>query len=683
MAKIPSQNRRFGQTNNSDLFGNIYYSKNINLDEEGYIKLSPRAISLVSEEDSAAFDIPTAFGRAASGVFNVVTTNEPWETQISASSVALTHATDDGTSVPNTDFDSHGKYWQNRWYVSTDGTNGLFYRASNGNWTDASVSLITSVRHPLEIFRTSANQTLCIGDGNAVIQINTSHSTSGIAQLTLPADFEVTGLSYNSDRIGVITKLADGISGQNGEAFFFVWDGIDTSANQAYGTGTDFIVAIAPYKSSWVLLTRTGNLLFFNGGGFDTLVSLPVYYTPRVWGDSRNPEAFGDIMVVDGDIVYINVNNGTQAYGRRNEVYLPNAPGGILCYDPLVGLYHRWSPSISPSNLVSVLTGGVNTSTDVLTANSGTLHATGTPIKAVQGVPVGGLKTGTVYYMIKVTSSTFKLAETREKALNGVAVDLTAASADTTTYLHINFRDYGQSRIQRTGAIGLTDIPDEMIDTVVFGGELPDNNSTTNYAHMNFVCTEFVNIGYFVTPKIVSEEVLDVYQKGFVKFRPLGEGESITVKHKTADARGLPVTTPHDGIHCTWADDKTFFTTADLSEVVTHMALEGAECEVEVISGAGGGNLSQIASITFDSSNSTYSVVLEDEIEGVTASDICDVLIENWKLSKVITKEDHTDYAEFSTDEKGTWAKFKFIMKGSDITIQEVQIINSTYKAST
>jgi len=42
MIRLPADtNEKWFQPNNSDKFGSLWYTKNINLDEEGYIKLSP------------------------------------------------------------------------------------------------------------------------------------------------------------------------------------------------------------------------------------------------------------------------------------------------------------------------------------------------------------------------------------------------------------------------------------------------------------------------------------------------------------------------------------------------------------------------------------------------------------------------------------------------------------------
>lgn len=685
MAKIPNTDKKYSQPNNSDLFGNIYYSKNLNFDEEGYIKLSPRAVSLVNSEDNTDFNIPVAFGRKQTGEFEVATTEDPFEIQINDGQGIEANLDDDNDddAPPAFDFDSHGKWWQNRWYV-TDATLLMYKTLSGGNWTDTAISLTSAVRHPLEVFRNRV--TMCVGNGNVVKQINTSHSET--TNLTLPAEFQVTSLAYNNNRMAVATKMADttsGVTGINSEAYFFVWDGTTSSAGQLFGVGSDFIVHVVPYKSSFLLLTRTGLGLYFNGGGFDPLFELPVYFTDAVWGDSVNPETLGDTMVVDGDIVYININNATERYGRKGEEVLPNAPGGVMCYDPKVGLYHRWSPSISKAYRVTVATSGTNTSTNVLTASAGTIASTGSPVKYIYnpGDKIGGLTIGKVYYCIKLTSSTFQLAETRQEAMNGVAIDLTSAASSNNYFLHVELKDYGASYMQRTGAVALSEVPDLALDSIVFGGEYQDSATTGGIEHLCFTVKEFQNIGYYVTPKITSQTVLDTYKNGFIRHFPLKDEEYIEVKMKTKEYVGLPVTTPQHGDHCTWSGTNELYTSADLAEAKAYLDA-GGELECEITAGAGAGQMAQILSMGFG--NDTYSLVLDEEIEGVEAGDICDVLIENWqKLYRITSTEQKQGYSEVATGEnnKSTGAKFKVIMKGSDIKIEETNLPNEPYKGTT
>ncbi len=675
MIRIPGTDKRFSIPNNSDLFGNLHYTKNISLDEEGYIKLSPRAVALVSSQVDGDFNIPVAIGRQASEVFNVVTVEEPFEIDLNESAVTgISAASDNGTGVPDTNFDSHGRWFQNRWYVVGDqggSDDELYYRdPANGNWTDTgkSGSLTFGKSHPLEVFRNRG--TLCVGNGNQVLQLDTSHSET--TNLTLPADYEVIGLAYNNNMLGVITKLADGANGQNQEAFFFVWKGSTSSAEQGFGIGSDMAVAIAPYKSSFIVLTRTGNWLYWTGGGFQILTSLPLYYLDRTWGDSRNREGFGDLLAVDGDVFYANVNNSYEPYGTNGERLINSSPGGVLCYDPNAGLYHRYSPSISLVSRLTVTTSDVNTTTNVLTKSAGTIPATGNPIKYVYNAAdrIGGLKTGTVYYIIKTGASTFKLATTRQNALDGTAIDLTAQAADTSYFMALDLVDFGASYMERTGAIGFTEKQTHIVDRLIFGGENFAIDGTA-YEYLNFTSRGFRNIGYVVTPKITSKEVMDKQRKVTVKFRTLGPEDTITLKCKTREYMGLPVSTPQVSVECTWSSPSEFYTTADFSAAKTVLD-NGVELECEIVSGAGAGQMAKITSIAYD--NGVYSVVLAEEIEGAASTRISNVLIENWQTVGTITSSSANavdGFREFIIEKASKWIKYKLILSGVDVTIEE------------
>jgi hypothetical protein len=75
----------------------------------------------------------------------------------------------------------------------------------------------------------------------------------------------------------------------------------------------------------------------------------------------------------------------------------------------------------------------LNTGTDTFTINSHR-YTTGTPVEYDNGggSDVGGLTTGETYYVIRVTSSTFKLAATYVDAIAGTKIDITSAGSGTT-----------------------------------------------------------------------------------------------------------------------------------------------------------------------------------------------------------------------------------------------------------
>lgn len=674
MFKIPSTTKKFSITNLSDTTGNIWYTKNIDFNEEGVLKLSPRTVQIISDSNvdilyDDEFNIASSIGRyGTGGDFYVVGTERPFTATLTQTS--YTSARDAGSGVPTTVAGSRGTWWQNRWYVTTD--TKLYYKTiSGGAWTDASVSLTTGILHPIEVFRSKTY--LAVGNGNVVYLINTSHTTQ--VTLTLPTDYQVVDIVFSGSKLGIITKLSTTADGQNQDAFFYTWDGNSGNANSGVPVNVNEIVAITAYKGSWVILSKTGQVLYFNGGGFDEIARFPFFPKDRIWDSSSTR---GDIMISDGDVIYINIDGVLNVNGIKQERNIENHLGGIWCYDPDVGLYHKWSPSISQLNSISVTDSNVNTTTDLLTVSSGTLPATGSPIKLVFSVnsPIGGLKGGQVYYIIRVSSTTFRLAETKQQALDGEYVDITSVGQSINYFVALTLKDYGQNYLVGTGGLVTTDTKNNQYYGLAFSFRGQNAVGTvTNY--FGIIQNEFTNIGYFVTPKLESSGVEDNFQKLVIKYKPLSTRDTITIKYKKEDVYNIPTSMPQKSSTGTWISSTTLTLTGDFSEVLTYLSDSNNECELEIISGSGSGQMSQISSISYDSG--TYTITLEDEIEGVSANDTCNIKIDNWKLLGTINSDDTKGWTELPIAETGKYQKFKVILKGVNITVEELQVINKNY----
>lgn len=672
--KIPQSDKRISVTNRSDKSGNIWYTKNIDLSEEGYIKLSPRSVQIISdssldEQFDTDLNITASAGRyGASGGYFLATTDAPFKATISSISLSVTRDNDSG--VPALSSESRGVWYQGAWHVSTAST--VESKVIAGTWTERITGLTSGVDHPMEVFRN--RNSILVGNGNVVKQYNSSYSNT--TDLTVPTDYEVIGIKYSNNKVGIITTLSSTASGQDQEAFFFVWDGGTTSANGGYPVGTTAIAGIVAYKSSWVILTKTGRLLYFNGGGFEELAAFPFFFKDRIWD---NTNSTGDIMLTDGDLIYIHIDGELSTEGTKGQVILSNFPGGIWCYDSAVGLYHKYSPSISQLSVITVLSGGVDTTNDLLTADSGTIPVTGSPIKFTfsPNTPIGGLTGGNVYYVINVSPTTFRLATTKENAENGVYIDLTSTGLATNYFQTLVLKDYGQTYLNTTGALTLTDTKNSIYAglTHSFNG-LNALGTSVNYFGM--IVPEFDSIGYLVSPRLESSQVEDLMQKVFSKYYPLKSNDSITIKYKDEDVLGIPVATPFFGQSCTWTSNTTFTFSKDISEADSYLDDDSKELEVEIISGAGAGQMAQVSSIT--ESSGTYTVTLTDEIEGVSASDTCNIIIDNWKKVGTITSDDTLGYKEFSIESPSKFVKLKIILKGTDVKIEEILVPNAAYR---
>lgn len=687
MIEIPGQSKKYSVPNNSDLFGSLHYTKNINLDEDGYLKLSSRTVSIFNQKDTSNVRLPVAFGRK-SDFYSVPPSVEFALTQAGQKGYWLILQdtgdnlnVDIGTNAPTLTTDSHGCWFQNLWTVTDD--TELYTKADVtdvATYTARSASLTSGKVHFVEVFRN--RNTVCVTNGNTVKQFNTSYSAS--TTLTLPTDYEAIGLSYSNNKMGVIAMLSDTAQGQNQEAYFFVWDGASTSASAGIPIGTDKIIAIRPFIGSWVILTSNGKFRFYNGGGWDdTLPALPFYYQQLYWGDSYTRDILGDCTFGSDDLIYFNNNGLLKPYGTRYEKFLPNNMGGILCLDPKIGIYNRYTPSISTSSIISVTSANVNTTTDVLTT-AGTVPSTGSPIKYISDKSnhIGGLTTPTIYYCIKLSATTFNLATSKENAIAGIKIDLTSTGASTNYFMGLEVYDYGQSYATTTGAIAEVGEVTPTHDHLIFGSNLNDFDSTNDYVHLNVTVPDFENRGYAVTPKIESSQISDIAQKIFIKYRPLDTNDKIIAKVKTKDVLGLPVTTPQARVstnnQCVWSGADTFYTTngVDLSDAKTAFDA-GVELECEIIAGAGAGSMAKILDISYDSSTNVYSVQLEEDIDGAASTRYCDIKIENWTVLDTITTDDADGFKEIPIGETTPWYKFKIELRGSNTTIEKAQIINT------
>lgn len=683
--KIPSrETKQHSIPNNSDLFGTIYYTKNVNLDEEGYIKLSSRAVSLFAENDgtNANLRLPVAFGRKSifdTSIDYAVTTAGQKGYWLTLANSGNTLNVDVGTGVATLDENSHATWFLNLWTITN---NTDFY--SKADLTDVATytdrgNLTTGKAHPIETFKN--RNTVCIGNGNVVSQFNSSYTST--TDLTLLSDFEVVGLKYVNNKMGVIAMLSDTAQGQNQQSFFFTWDGADTTAGQGFPVGSDKVIAIGEYKGSWIVLTRQGQVKFFTGGGWQKLFDLPFYYQKLVWGTPYTRDLLGDVFLTEGDLVYLNTNALFNAYGDNYEQVSENNIGGILCYDPAVGVYNRYTPSISPVSILTVTSANVNTTTNVLTKTAGTIPSTGSEIKYISDRTnqIGGLKCPKIYYCIKLTSTTFSLAETRALAEAGVAIDLTSVGATNNYFMALEVYDYGQSYANKSGAIAELGELTPTHDHLIFGAELNDYNAQGNSNHINITVPDFENRGYIVTPKITSSGITDLNKKLYLKFKPLKTGDSIIFKRKTKTILGLPITTPQARStsinQCIWTGRKSFYTTANLEDAKTAFD-NGHELECEIIAGAGAGVMEKIMDI--EVSLGTYVISFENDVTGVNSGSYSDIKIDNWKKIFAIDDSYEKDYVELPIDEVSSWIQYKIELRGSEIKIEELTLVNSVQK---
>jgi hypothetical protein len=652
--------------------GNLYQTRNIDLDEDGVIKLASPTVSIYDIDNDADYDSVT-------GIFHGSQTYIIGADLFRESNLDLTgsftNVTATDTTPPSPGAENDGVYF-NGTEVVTDGST-IKYNNS-GTWTTISGTPSGSAGNPsvVEVF---PNQTsLLVGRGNQVARVNSSWTVA--VTLTLPADYVVLSIATNGNYAYIATRHKG-----NGEAMMFIWTGINTTNDGSYGVGTYGIQSIRKYQSSVALMDSMGRLLQFNGSGFTELASLPVYYTRTAWGDANNDYANMQTrgMVVDGDLIYINIATETQDSLFR---FLPNQLGNIWCYDPKVGLYQRYSYTNTEVLSATTATSNVNTSTDIITISGIVVPATGSLVYwDSSSTTIGNLLSDKYYYVIKVTDTTFKLAETYQDAIEGTAIDLGALSgAVSLDFRFISQRDFGQGVENTTGGVLVLNDDEysaNQLGRIAITGEPKDNTLIGKYRFMQTI-NPLRNLGYFVTPKMFAENPQDQYADIVLRFKPLDYGDKITIKYRVQDKLRMPVM-PNSSASAdsfvTWTDSTTFTTVSAPQDNFYDMSTVSAGDELEIIAGGGSGFIASVASIS--RSGFQYTVTIDTPNPFYVAGDKSFVKIDNWKYLETI------DGTTFSGSQKNTavdtpsgWIQLKIIMEGVGITLYDTIVTSKAFE---
>ena len=657
---IPNQQTKaHKQDNKSDFSGTIYQSRNISLDEDGYIKLAEATYSPMTEDDDADFDSVDAMFPMSNDLYLN-------GSEVFRGNVGLNELSNRGsdTNAPSPNVEEDLIYFNETEVVSDDGN--IDYRSASTTWTSVSTGFTSGI--PTAMCVWEAEATLCVGQDNEVKFINTSWSVNSTV-LTLPNDYQVSSMVSNGSQLYIATRSKAG-----GEAKMYVANSIATSADAVYGVGTYEIASIKNFKSSVVAITSLGQLMRFNGGGFTQLAQLPVYNTNVEWCDALNDYSriSNRAMAVDGDLVYINLSSEIQDSKYKA---LPNFPSGVWCYDDTNGsLYHKYSPTFT--KLLTKNNPTVDTGANTFTVSSLTGVVTGMPIicDGVSGARIPEIKDFKTYYIIKDSSTVFRVAETYTDALAGTEIDITGVGTSSQNFYIFLINDYGWTYYDNRMSVGVLNTQQtsgSYPSRIAMTSNLFAKQSTTDKCVLSAISPTLPNRGYFVTPKLASQYLQDVYNTVAIKYAPLGTDEKIIIKGKSKEHKDYPKTSislhtnyetgDYAGV---WTDTDSFTTTLDLSDA------EVGD-EIEIIAGVGSGHMAHISSLS--DSSGTWTVNLDEAFPFAVADDIFYYNIDNFVKLETITSDTapEENFYQFTFDAKSKFSQFKIEMRGVEVTIEE------------
>jgi hypothetical protein len=658
----------------SDLFGNVVHTRNVDFTKAGYISLARKAIALFTEHSGTSatgdVDFQDVFALVSDGTYlYMFTTDNTFIATISETTFAVNEPT--SASAPTFARTGDAVLYNGEVVVSgatavttLTGFNGS---GASGTWTDKSITLDAGFAHPMAVI--SNRNELAIANGNVVKTYNTSYSLQNT--LTIHSEYKITSMRWRGNKLYIGTRTLNGT-----KAMLFVWSCTGTTAESGWPVDADWIYSVVEYKSSVAVLTSAGQLLYFNGGGFDELANLPVYYTPYSW--TENAGAAGAGKAINRGIWAVGNRIYFTIQGEPRGLFGPGAydqPGGLWCYEPGVGLHHKAGFNTEPYKILTISSLASNE------FNFASAHGveTGDPIYADTVSNIAALTEGYVYYAVKTSTTAFKLASSPADAHAGrfllcsgtvsgdkLSVDVMDAVGNVTNCDPGPV--YGLAYLQPSPFFA---------NEVFFCGSSYDPTHNATSALMSFGMGR--NVGHFITPKIKASGVKDLLQKLYANIRNLNvDTDKVVVKYRITDKFGLP--SPKvvgTGGRATWVDTTSFTVNTAVKDI--RSALVGDE--VEISEGAGAGYSAHISAI--NDNTATWTITIDEAIPLISASDTSDIFINNWKKLEVITNGNRNiadDFAELTIGGVEAWVQFKVEIRGRNIDIDSLKLITKPDK---
>lgn len=226
--------------------------------------------------------------------------------------------------------------------------------------------------------------------------------------------------------------------------------------------------------------------------------------------------------------------------------------------------------------------------------------------------------------------------------------------------------DFGQYKISKVGAIENFKLSTNTDGTFIAGAEYYTDATTTAIgAFIDNSLDTVIKGAYFITPKILSTNLVDTWQKIRIKYKKfLSASDKIVLKYRTEYEDTVEAT-------ITWTSTTTF-TVPNTSVVVSNYWTAGTGNEVEVIAGTGAGMCSHITNAVL--AGGTWTVTVDETHTGATGTSIA--RFNNW--NKIGDIDDQLEnYCELPMGADATWIQLKVfsIFTGKD-EIEEVGVEN-------
>lgn len=577
------------------------------------------------------------------------------------------------TNQPGGTYNRDGVIFNGVFHLAGDTKVAYYTGGGLPTWTNAVTSL--SASYPIVLNNFAEQAGLAVGNGNTVYLYNTSYSL--VTTLTMPLEYIVTSMVSRGNNLYIATRNISG-----GGAQLFIWTGTGTAAQFQWPVNADWIYSVCDYNNSVACVTSEGQILSYNGGGFDELENLPVYSTPYSWVSSSSVNSgVGKVaargMKAIGKRLLINIDGSVSLSGGGFPGnYLPQQPSGLWEYNATNGLFHRAGYCHTKYQTFSV----VEVDSGNMVFSSAHNAVTGDPVYIQASGSISGIEQNQVYFAIVTGANALTLALTRADAISGTAITMSGASGGAQVCIDA-VNEIGATLIQTVGAIGTfnKNFPNSFFGTeVMFGGSVPNDTGTQTYTLMS------LGLGRsrcsFVSARIMTDDPTNRF--GQLTVWPnnlLASFEEIIVKVRKLANLAYPTIVSQGTVSpVQWTSNTTFTATAldrDLSQVKI-----GDECTI--LQGAGSGYTAHV--LTISETAGVWTVVLDEPIGLIVNGNESEVQFDNWTKIKVVNNTDShlgQGYANINVGKNSAWMQVKHELRGRDQSFDKFSQVNK--KANT
>jgi len=614
--KSPTEGK-WVQTNKGDIFGNLWSTRNIDLNREVGKALvsSPVLVSTISTDEATPQSTPFAFAKYRATV-SALNTNRYWALAMTGGKTRVFQTTSPagGTFNLNTSSpeisagagDCDMTVFNDKLYIAAGST--LHYRDQNDSWSTHA----TSIDNTLHLLSVYADR-MYISNETKVYSLSTSDVLSKTGSNTLNiatagnADLNISSMRSTQKGLWIGTHNSKG-----GRAKMFFWDGVTQNlVDASYKLPTVGVASMTIKDERPYVMGINGVLYTFNGSFFEEVARLDFEgkFTKffHVWS-SHNKFIHPNGMIVAGGEILMLINNESGETNADDDNIPVRTPSGVWAYNETNGLYHKHSLSMQIRNSADI-------------------------IDYAQLELVGGTDLGA-----------------------GAMWSLEEDDVIRQNYLQSSFicgYSVRQSNTVTVHCIGAHNL----------------RNQTSSLLRYN-------QIGVIITPDYFAEKVKENWQKVYLALIGFADGNKATLKYRVQ--KYLPTESRITWVNATSFTCTSIISDPDatsLAQIKTNID-NGIQYEVEVLQGYGAGVLAQVTGVT--ESSGTYTFTIDTAIPTTTTT-TAKVRFDRWNKVGEMDTLDETEFVRcFNPDMTANKIQFKAILFGKSPHFGVEQIISQS-----